>query len=520
MGRRTAIPTSQKAALRTQRRLHPTKSNKALAEWFQQTYNHKLSSSSVSEILSTHYKHLDEPLSNHHTNSARIRREHWPELERALFEWIQQVEEQVIISGDIIKEKARFFWENLPMYQGKDVPAFSNGWLSSFLSRRNIKSYIQHGEEGSVSENSAQEMLSIRQALSAYNPRDIFNCDETSLFWKKIPDRSLSTRSLPGKKKEKARMSALFCSNADGSERLPIWFIGTAKKPRAFQASGINIQSLKLVWNHNHKAWMTSQIFEDFLRWFDQKMAGRKVVLLMDNFSAHITATRDVQNSSFPLQNTLIIWLPANSTSRYQPLDQGIIRTWKAYWKRYWIHYILEEYDSGRDPMCTMNVLKAIRWSLLAWDFDLSVETLTRCFHKALFSENMPLIEDQEVVSDVQKAFESPILSSRISELMDVKNFLNPIEETIHDAPLDIENQILAQYGPEITEESDEEVEVAPRITTTEASESLQKVQLFLEQQPESDQAIIYQLSRLDWLIRSKKLAGLQQRDIRSFFQG
>ena len=31
------------------------------------------------------------------------------------------------------------------------------------------------------------------------------------------------------------------------------------------------------------------------------------------------------------------------------------------------------------------------------------------------------------------------------------------------------------QYGPEITEESDEEVEVAPRITTTEVSESLQK---------------------------------------------
>ena len=122
------------------------------------------------------------------------------------------------------------------------------------------------------------------------------------------------------------------------------------------------------------------------------------------------------------------------------------------------------------------------------------------------------MIEDQEVVSDIQKAFESPILSSRISELMDVKNFLNPMEETIHDGPLDIENQILAQYGPEITEKSDEEVEVAPRITTMEASESLQKMQLFLEQQPESDQAIIYQLSRLDWLIRSKKLADLQQR--------
>lgn len=47
-------------------------------------------------------------------------------------------------------------------------------------------------------------MLIIKQALQVYNQKDIFNCDETGLFWKIIPERSLSIRILPGGKKEKA----------------------------------------------------------------------------------------------------------------------------------------------------------------------------------------------------------------------------------------------------------------------------------------------------------------------------
>lgn len=44
-------------------------------------------------------------------------------------------------------------------------------------------------------------------------------------------------------------------------------------------------------------------------------MTGRKVALLMDNFSAHQAAVADILASKTPLKNTLIIWLPTNSTS-------------------------------------------------------------------------------------------------------------------------------------------------------------------------------------------------------------
>lgn len=195
------------------------------------------------------------------------------------------------------------------------MPTFSNGWLHNFQARRSVRWHRQHREEGSVSAQADQEMLEIKQVLSAYSLKDQFNYDETGLFQKKTPARSLSTHQLPGRKKDKARITTLFCCNVDGSEKLPLQFISTAKNPRAFQAAGINIRNLNLVWRSNQKAWITTPIFTEFLYWFDRQMSGRNVILLIDNFSAYQAAVAEIQSSGYLLQNTLIIQLPANSTS-------------------------------------------------------------------------------------------------------------------------------------------------------------------------------------------------------------
>lgn len=110
------------------------------------------------------------------------------------------------------------------------MPTFSNGWLYSFQSRRDIRWHQQHGEARDVPVKAHQEMSAVR----------------------------------PGRKREKAHISAIFCYNADGSEKLAPWFIGTAKNPRAFRAAGVNTQNLDLIWKSNQKAWITSQIFTEF----------------------------------------------------------------------------------------------------------------------------------------------------------------------------------------------------------------------------------------------------------------
>lgn len=177
----------------------------------------------MSQILSAKYSYLDDPQSTSKDSLLNEKQHHpeqWPELEKSLFDWIQHTEGSITISQEVIQEKARQFWPLL--YTGKEMPTFSNGWLCGFQAHQDIRLCVQYGEAGSLQEEATTEMFAIQHALSLYAPQDIFNCDETSLYWRLTPDRSLSTQDLPGCKKEKSRISTLFCCNSDTSECLPI----------------------------------------------------------------------------------------------------------------------------------------------------------------------------------------------------------------------------------------------------------------------------------------------------------
>ena len=54
--------------------------------------------------------------------------------------------------------------------------------------------------------------------LSRYDPSDIFNADETGLYWRLLPDKthSLSGEVCTGGKKSKDRVTVLVCANMTG----------------------------------------------------------------------------------------------------------------------------------------------------------------------------------------------------------------------------------------------------------------------------------------------------------------
>ena len=56
---------------------------------------------------------------------------------------------------------------------------------------------------------------------------------------------------------------------------------------------------------------------------------------------------------------------------------------------------------------------------------------------------------------------------------------MNLIEETVQDTPDDIENQVLAQYMPEIEEDSEEELDILPKVSIEEAIAAIQKLRLY-----------------------------------------
>jgi hypothetical protein len=61
---------------------------------------------------------------------------------------------------------------------------FSNGWLEAFKVRHGIKKHRRFRESGSVDMTTVAATLpGIHQVLNAYEWRDIYNMDESGLFY-------------------------------------------------------------------------------------------------------------------------------------------------------------------------------------------------------------------------------------------------------------------------------------------------------------------------------------------------
>jgi hypothetical protein len=102
------------------------------------------------------------------------------------------------------------------------------------------------------------------------------------------PDWGLSDRQQSGVKGNKNRLTYAFTSNTDGSNKLPPFIIGKAAQPRAFQKK--TGTQLGFYYQSNAKAWMTAQLYQDWIQQWDQQLreSGHKILLLQDNFSGHI----------------------------------------------------------------------------------------------------------------------------------------------------------------------------------------------------------------------------------------
>lgn len=190
----------------------------------------------------------------------------YPKMEKALYKWfLKQRHQNVPISVDIVKSKARELHEKIQEKEGSFCT--SNGWVSNFKKRYGLRHLKICGEKLSSKPETVEPFLiKFRDKIKELNlsPEQIYNADESGLFFWQIPNKTLVTTkaaSAPGRKISKERITFHACTNASGTHKVKLFVIGKSTNPRALK----NFTKMPVVYKANKNAWMTLLLFED---WF------------------------------------------------------------------------------------------------------------------------------------------------------------------------------------------------------------------------------------------------------------
>ena len=117
----------------------------------------------------------------------------------------------------------------------------SRGWLWRFCQRHGIRHLSLQGEklssDGSVIEPFKAELQELLEHEQLTLDK-VYNCDETGLCYRSLPNKTLAAKSekdASNMKKQKDRVTIMACSNATGTHKLPLVMIGKSVNLRCFK---------------------------------------------------------------------------------------------------------------------------------------------------------------------------------------------------------------------------------------------------------------------------------------------
>jgi len=280
--------------------------------------------------------------------------------------------ENIPVSGLMIKETAL----KMKTEDGKIEFKASDGWIRNFKKRYNIKNQALSGTKAQVNPSDLIEFeRKLEEKKLTYAPNTIYNIDETALFYKKLPIRSHIFSDEDTKKRPidcKERITVLLGCNVFGKKLKPL-FIGKSKRPRCFK--NLELSEQNFFYRSNSNAWMTREIFTEYLKSINYEFykKNEKIILILDNARCHINLN---------LSNVEMLFLPPNSTSIKQPLDLGIIWSFKSFYNKNLIRNLIEKESFSVRDIKNISVLDGLFGAVNAWK-NVTDATITNCFIKS-----------------------------------------------------------------------------------------------------------------------------------------
>lgn len=283
----------------------------------------------------------------------RLRVSTHPQLNDQLYAWfLKKRSAHMPISDKLLGAKCQQLHKKMCSIQNCMFKA-SQGWIKSFKAERGLRAIAIAGEKLDANMAAVDPFLSdLEQTIinGNYNVHNIYNADETGLFFKLMPTKTLvnlNEKKAPGRKNLRNRITFMPCVNVSGSHKIPLQIIGTAANPRCFQQKG---QPTQVSYFHSQKAWQTKSVFAS---WFHNEFVPAvvafnrqlnqppKALLILDNCSAHsIQDYFETEEADIK-----IVFLPPNVTALIQPNDMGIINAIKGMFTSYCLQAV--KYNSN-----------------------------------------------------------------------------------------------------------------------------------------------------------------------------
>lgn len=354
----------------------------------------KISQPLLCKILKNRSAIEKSALNNVNIDRKRVRSGKDSQVEAALKIWFGRVRDKNgSINGTLIRQKAEEFAKEM----GKENFTATDGWFHRWKKRENI--VYKRGNRKCTDVLSNEMWINTKwpKIIAEYSPENIYNADETGIYFHALPEDTYSSQREVTKGYESSgeRVTVLCCANMAGQRR-GLLVIGKSKNPRCFRG----IKCLPVHYYSSVNASMTTAIFNTWLLKWDKELK-QKIVLLISNCI--------VRTTNLPLKNIRLIFLPSNRASLNQTCNQGIAFALKTCYRRELCTRILSELDVTQNASFDANeiakqisLLDALHLLAMSWQL-VSEKMIENCFRKAGFyktnTENS-VSEDLELMTN------------------------------------------------------------------------------------------------------------------------
>ena len=210
---------------------------------------------------------------------------------------------------------------------------------------------------------------------------------------------------------------------------------------------------------------MTNVIMDNILSSLNQRLQQRQrnILLFLDNAPCH----SPIFEGKF--SNITLKFLPKNTTSKTQPLDSGIIASWKCKYKKRLLRHVCSKVN-GSTNACeivkSVDLLMSIEWGKQAWD-EVSSTTIIKCFKRTVLYPEAEVEEDEDDPFEGEELSSLQLLVNSLNASCTVQEFVccddnlevcsGMVDPSDREWRAKVREDVLVQYDqdPEIQEEFD-----------------------------------------------------------------